>query len=133
VEQTWLEEIAPNAPGAVKTGLDLLNPIAPLERFFSGGSIICTRLHESGLLSSRELRKSIRLRKKFVSSNEYKGYLIWASWLLQFSRFKAVQWGMLKLAKMWLGNNVKQERLKFGARLAVKFGGLVFALFGSEG
>jgi hypothetical protein len=59
--------------------------------------------------------------------------LIWAEQLLQFSQFKLVKLVMLKLAKMWLSNEVKQERLKFGARLAVKFGGLVFALFGSEG
>lgn len=79
VEQYWVSEVAPNAPGVVKTALDALNPIAPIERFvskvFSGGTILCTELHRQGLVSKQLVAHATVYKKRHLTEDNYQDYL----------------------------------------------------------
>ena len=79
VEQYYAKE-AFGDDSTVQTVLDVLNPLAPLERWVSDslGTVICQELHRQGEVSEGELKWAVVFRRNHVSDIAYTGYRIWA-------------------------------------------------------
>ncbi|WP_242468143.1 hypothetical protein [Burkholderia plantarii] len=77
--------------------------------------IVCVELHQSGLLSDEQLRIDTLYCRRVLSTREWHGYRIWASWLVARMRRQPALAACLSRPVRWLAND-SAYRLGLAAR-----------------